>query len=398
MRPMWIPHAVYEALPMVYIARRCASAALRVLHRRRAARAAARARRALHDRRVSSSGCGVATTARHATTTGARRRLTSPSSSSPSSTSPFGDRSFRPARSSRHAGSIRTSGDARIEQLVDADLDHVALCKLRAPDAPAAHEDAVGAVQVLDRAAVARRDDLGVMPAHELAVDLQVVVRGAPDHEPSRREQRLADHGALQREHEPADRRPHVRRGVVLPARFDIAVAPYSTHCSSPIAACSVLEADRGVVLRERREQRRIAERIDEPRDAARVAVDDRVGLRARRARGRRRRRPAAGGRRNSRCPARTAPRGGSAAARVAAAASSSGESILALSSGCPARMIRSTFSLVVSTPDSSRTSSSTLLAQVLRLVDDQQHLAAVRVLLDQERVQGRDQLGLASS
>ena len=56
---------------------------------------------------------------------------------------------------------------------------------------------------------------------------------------------------------------------------------------------------------------------------------------------------------------------------------------------------MRSTFSLVVSMPDSRRISSSTLQRQILRLVDDQQHLAAGGVLLDEEAVEGRDQLGL---
>src|SRR5882762_4601227 len=42
----------------------------------------------------------------------------------------------------------------------------------------------------------------------------------------------------------------------------------------------------------------------------------------------------------------------------------SSGASSLSLSSGCPARMIRSTLSLVVSTPDSSRISSSTRMVR----------------------------------
>jgi hypothetical protein len=58
--------------------------------------------------------------------------------------------------------------------------------------------------------------------------------------------------------------------------------------------------------------------------------------------------------------------------------------------------MMRSTFSLRRLDARQQPQLFEHLEAQVLRLVDDQQHLAAVRVLLDQEVVQCREQLGLA--
>src|SRR5579862_7979047 len=68
-----------------------------------------------------------------------------------------------------------------IHDLVLADHDHVAIVEVVAAHPPALHEDAVGAVEILDDAALGARDDLAVMAAHEAAVHLQVIVAGAAD-------------------------------------------------------------------------------------------------------------------------------------------------------------------------------------------------------------------------
>ena len=52
MRPMWIPHVLYEALPLMYIAAGVLQLAVRVLHRTGPRATAARARRRLPDGRA----------------------------------------------------------------------------------------------------------------------------------------------------------------------------------------------------------------------------------------------------------------------------------------------------------------------------------------------------------
>src|SRR5487761_2061088 len=67
-----------------------------------------------------------------------------------------------------------------------ADGDDVAVVQIMAPNALRMHIDAVRAVQILDHATIGLREDLAVVPADELAVDLQVVVRGAACDGPAR--------------------------------------------------------------------------------------------------------------------------------------------------------------------------------------------------------------------
>ena len=157
-----------------------------------------------------------------------------------------------------------------------------------------------------------------------------------------------------------------LRRGVVRCASRQLrcACAPRTRPTAArSTAACTSSARHRVAVLREGRQHRRVAQRIDEPRDAAGVAVDQRERRRARRSRGRRRRRRRAGGGCRRSCPARVErASGGSAGGRAAAAARARANRACRSARAGPARMMRSTFSLVVSTPESRRTSSSTLL------------------------------------
>src|SRR5450631_1095682 len=68
-----------------------------------------------------------------------------------------------------------------IHDFVLAHLDHVAVIEVVAPYALGLHVDSIGAVQVLDEAGGGLRHDLTVVPADELAVDLQIVVRCSTD-------------------------------------------------------------------------------------------------------------------------------------------------------------------------------------------------------------------------
>ncbi len=66
----------------------------------------------------------------------------------------------------------------------------------------------------------------------------------------------------------------------------------------------------------------------------------------------------------------------------------SSGAASFWRSSGCPVSTICSSFSVSVSRFDSSRTSSSSLRVEVLRLVDDQHRVEAMLEVLEQKAVQ----------
>src|ERR1700676_5176772 len=66
-----------------------------------------------------------------------------------------------------------------VEQFVLADHDDIAVIEVVVAHALGVHEDAVGAVEVLDHAVVGRGDDLLVVPAADATLDLQVVGRGA---------------------------------------------------------------------------------------------------------------------------------------------------------------------------------------------------------------------------
>ena len=250
---------------------------------------------------------------------------------------------------------------------------------------------------------LARGRDLAVMPADEAAVDLQVVVGGAADDEPalgtagiSARCARSVATRSLpegrQRRGRSADaRQRELRGGRICCVRAGSRTPPIAArrrHSRYP------RWYDRYAVEVVGGHHCRVAQRVDEPRHAAREAEDLGEGvlgedlavactghLQAVLDVGPRLRLDSAvrWKRRRTRC----------------ASCTSSGASSLAFSSGWPARMMRSTFSLVVSTPESSRISSSTRQREVLRLVDDQQHLAAGGVLLDEEIVESRDELGL---
>ncbi len=59
--------------------------------------------------------------------------------------------------------------------------------KLPLLDLGLSDEHAVGAIEVLDHAALGIADELQVMAAYELALDVDLVIRGAADDNPSGR-------------------------------------------------------------------------------------------------------------------------------------------------------------------------------------------------------------------
>ena len=104
-------------------------------------------------------------------------------------------------------GEVGRAALVDIQDLVLADADHVAVAQRVAAHALAANGDAVGAVEILDDGhAIAARDQLAVMPADEAAVDLQVVVRGAPDDLATRHQVQLTDRFALGGQHHLGER------------------------------------------------------------------------------------------------------------------------------------------------------------------------------------------------
>ena len=69
-----------------------------------------------------------------------------------------------------------------VQDLVLAEADQVAVAQRMAANALGTNHHAIGAVEVFDDAhTVAAGDDLAVMAADEFAVDLQIVIGGAPD-------------------------------------------------------------------------------------------------------------------------------------------------------------------------------------------------------------------------
>jgi len=153
-----------------------------------------------------------------------------------------------------------------------------------AADAPAAHVDAVGAVEVLDPAAVDGRGDLRMVAAHVLALDLQVIVDGAADDQPADPQRALLHMFAVVRDDDPRhhlvgadgtrarhfrqDRRAHAvgARRVLDPLQF-------------LDRGLQFRDADLLALERVRAHQRGVADRVDQPRHAAGVAEDDRVGV-----------------------------------------------------------------------------------------------------------------------
>ena len=91
-------------------------------------------------------------------------------------------------------------------------LHHVAVVQVMTPHAFGLHENAVGAVEILDQAGIGLRHDLAVMTADELAVDLYIVVRSPADHQTAGLELALASRSCLRLPAEsvrPWDRCPH---------------------------------------------------------------------------------------------------------------------------------------------------------------------------------------------
>src|SRR5450755_1860510 len=78
-----------------------------------------------------------------------------------------------------------SASDARtfidVDELVFADDDDIAIIQVLTTYALGFDVDAVGAVQILDDAGLRTHDELTVMPTHKAAVDLQVIISGAPD-------------------------------------------------------------------------------------------------------------------------------------------------------------------------------------------------------------------------
>jgi hypothetical protein len=99
-----------------------------------------------------------------------------------------------------------------VDQLVLADEHHVAVVQVMAAHAVGFHEDAVGAVQILDDARVLRRDDLAVVATDEAAVDVQVVVGRAADDHPALTQRDLLHRATVGGYQEPPERGPPIRR------------------------------------------------------------------------------------------------------------------------------------------------------------------------------------------
>ena len=146
-------------------------------------------------------------------------------------------------------------------------------------------------------------DDLAVVAADEAAVDLQVVVRRAADHQAAGAQRHFADRAALGRDDQPAERRIGRRaRGARSLADIESGPRPAATdswlerpvatwrcgraaassaarrvaksgHCSSSIAACDVLDQHLVAVGGEGRHHRGVAQRVDQAWHAAGVAV-----------------------------------------------------------------------------------------------------------------------------
>ena len=188
---MWLPRPVYEALPYAGGRRRarvlaaaswsstrrtaCCSSlggALVTVGLRAVDEAARLPRHAVGLRSARTRRIGRRVRSRRRSSRRPPRRRRHPSSESCSTV-------VRVARRSSSGSTGRST--RRVREFVHAELDHVARLQLVAAHALAVQEDAVGAVQVLDAAAVDGRDDLRVVAAHELAVDLQVVVGRAAD-------------------------------------------------------------------------------------------------------------------------------------------------------------------------------------------------------------------------
>ena len=76
------------------------------------------------------------------------------------------------------------------------------------------HVDAVRAVEILDEAGIDLGDDLTVVPADELAVDLQIVILSSADHDSSRPQLALEYGLAAAGEQNPANGMSGLRRSV----------------------------------------------------------------------------------------------------------------------------------------------------------------------------------------
>src|SRR5690606_27620120 len=100
-------------------------------------------------------------------------------------------------RSRSRGGILLGVAEARasvaVDELVLADLNHVAVPQDVMLDAARADVQPVRAVQVLDDALMKVRRHLRVMPRDELAADLQIVVRRAADDEAAGRKGDVRD-------------------------------------------------------------------------------------------------------------------------------------------------------------------------------------------------------------
>src|SRR5450755_2146377 len=105
-----------------------------------------------------------------------------------------------------------TASDARalvhIYELVFADNDDIAVVQVLTAHAFGFHVNAVRAVQIFDDAGLRADDKLTVMPAHETAVDLQVVIVRATHNHASDAQRQLPYRAALRRHQHASEDRP----------------------------------------------------------------------------------------------------------------------------------------------------------------------------------------------
>ena len=73
-----------------------------------------------------------------------------------------------------------------VHDFVLTDLHHVSVVQIVPTYALGLHINAVGTVEIFDEARVGMRNDVTVMPTDELAVDLQIIIRGPANHQAAR--------------------------------------------------------------------------------------------------------------------------------------------------------------------------------------------------------------------
>ena len=94
------------------------------------------------------------------------------------------------------------AGLVHVLELVLADFDDVIVLQKMLLDRAAVDQRAVGAAQVLQKRIVQDRHDQGVLAADRQVVDLNVVVRLAPDRDPLLVERHFPDHRVVQTQYQ----------------------------------------------------------------------------------------------------------------------------------------------------------------------------------------------------